>query len=49
MLSGLGVSVHKFRNIWARVSNGGWVWIDQNDRAGIGNIFSGCVDVCVQV
>ena len=43
------MGVGKFGQIWARVGKGGQVWIGQNDRAGMGDMASGWLWVCVQV
>ena len=52
MIAGLGVHVYgvcKFGLIWARVGKSRQVWMGQTDRAGMGNMDSGWVWVCVQV
>ena len=49
MHAGLGVGVGKFRQIWAKVGKGGQVWLGRTDRAGMVDMGSGWVLVCVQV
>ena len=39
----------KFGHIWAKVGKGGQVWMGQTDRAGMGDMASGWVWVCVKV
>ena len=43
------VGVGKFGQIWAKVGKGGKVGMGQTDRAGMGDIGSVWVWVCVQV
>ena len=47
--AGLGVVVDKFGQIWARVCNGGQVWMGQTDGAGMGDMARGWGWVCIQV
>ena len=42
------MNVGKFGQIWARTGKDGQVWIGQTDRAGMGDMASGWVLVCVQ-
>ena len=43
------VGVVKFGHIWARVGKDGQVWMGWTDWAGMGDVPSGTVWVCVQV
>ena len=43
------MGVGKFGQIWAEVGKGWQVWMGQTDRAGMGDISSSWVWVCVQV
>ena len=49
MCAGIRVDVGKFGQIWARLGKGGQVWINQTDRAGMGDMASGWMWVCLQV
>ena len=49
MCAGLGVGVGKFGQIWVKVGKDGQVWMGQADWAGMGDMASGWVWVCVQV
>ena len=43
------VDLGKFGQIWARVGKSLQVWMGQTDQAGMGDMDSGWVRVCVQV
>ena len=49
MCAGPGVSVGKFGQIWARLGKGGQVWMGVNAPAGMSNMASGWLCICVQV
>ena len=46
MRAGLGVGVGWCGQVWADMGKGGQFWMDQTDRAGIGDMASGWVWVC---
>ena len=41
------MGVGKFEQIWAKVGKGGQVWMGQTDLAGMGDMDSGWMWVCV--
>ena len=47
--AGLRLAVGKFGRIWARLGKGRQVWMGQTDRAGLGDMASRWVWVCMQV
>ena len=49
MRAGLGVDLGGCGQILADMGKGGQVWMGQTDRAGMGDMGSGWVWVCVQV
>ena len=49
MRPGLGVVMGKFGQIWTRMSKGGQVLMSQTDWAGMDDMASGWMLVCVQV
>ena len=49
MHADLGVGVGGCGQVWADMGKGGQVWMGQTDRAGMADMGSGWVLVCVQV
>ena len=47
--AGLSVDVGKFRYIWERMVKGGWMWMGQRYLAGICDISTFWVCLCMQV
>ena len=42
-------SFGEFRQIWAGVGKSGQIWIGKTDRAGLDDISSGRMGVCLQI
>ena len=49
MRAGLGLSVGGVGQLWVRVGKSGQVWMSRTDWAGMDDMVSGLVWVCVQV